>query len=190
MKVESPTSKVELSHTRPSRSLVISSEQRDPGGRGNVQLSTGWLAGWGLPVHLDLARCAAETGHHDAPIALAEIVEIAGHPDIFLAVLQDLVDFAAAPPLESLQAIGTLGGVQGRDDHAVELGPDGVVPRDLKGFVLLSDQKMVSIQSEFGKTDMTEVSYYHGNTELIGLGWDISPAGFGRRFHDIRKFSE
>lgn len=60
----------------------------------------------------------------------------------------------------------------------------------LKGFVLLSDQKIISIQSEFGKTKMMEVSYYHGNTELIGLGWDISPVGFGRRFHDIRKSSK
>ena len=60
----------------------------------------------------------------------------------------------------------------------------------LKGFVLLSNQKIVSIQSEFGKTRMMEVTHYHGNTELIGLGWDISPADFGRRFHDIRKSSE
>ena len=60
----------------------------------------------------------------------------------------------------------------------------------LKGFVLLSDQKIISIQSEFGQTRMMEVAHYHGNTELIGLGWDISPAGFGRRFHDIRKSSE
>ena len=60
----------------------------------------------------------------------------------------------------------------------------------MKGFVLLSDQKVISVQSEFGKTGMREVAYYQGNTELIGLGWDISPAGFGRRFHDIRKSSE
>ncbi len=60
----------------------------------------------------------------------------------------------------------------------------------LKGFVLLSDKRVISIQSEFGKTRMSEVAYYQGNTELIGLGWDISPAGFGRRFHDIRKSSE
>jgi G3E family GTPase len=60
----------------------------------------------------------------------------------------------------------------------------------LKGFVLLSNQKVISIQSEFGKTRMNEVPYYQGNTELTGLGWDISPADFGRRFHDIRKSSE
>jgi G3E family GTPase len=60
----------------------------------------------------------------------------------------------------------------------------------LKGFVLLSDQKVISIQSEFGHTRISEVTHYQGNTELIGLGWDISPAGFGRRFHDIRKSSE
>ena len=60
----------------------------------------------------------------------------------------------------------------------------------LKGFVLLSDQRIISIQSEFGQTRLTEVAHYQGNTELIGLGWDISPAGFGRRFHDIRKSGE
>ncbi len=60
----------------------------------------------------------------------------------------------------------------------------------LKGFVLLTDQKIVSIQSEFGRTRMKEVDYYRGNTELVGLGWDISPADFGRKFHDIRKSSE
>jgi len=60
----------------------------------------------------------------------------------------------------------------------------------LKGFVLLSNQKVINIQSEFGQTRMVEVSHYQGNTELVGLGWDISPADFGRRFHDIRKSSE
>jgi len=59
-----------------------------------------------------------------------------------------------------------------------------------KGFVLLSDQRIISIQSEFGQTRIKEVDHYQGNTELIGLGWDISPADFGRRFHDIRKSSE
>ena len=60
----------------------------------------------------------------------------------------------------------------------------------LKGFVLLSDQKIISIQSEFGHTRLNEVTHYHGNTELVGLGRDISPAGFGRRFHEIRKSRE
>jgi len=66
---------------------------------------------------------------------------------------------------------------------------DGKLVR-LKGFVLLSDKRIISIQSEFGQTRMMEVDHYHGNTELIGLGWDISPTDFGRRFHDIRKSSE
>jgi len=60
----------------------------------------------------------------------------------------------------------------------------------LKGFVLLHHQKTISIQSEFGKTRMMEVVHYQGNTEIIGLGWDISPSDFGRRFHDIRKSRE
>ena len=60
----------------------------------------------------------------------------------------------------------------------------------LKGFVRLSGQKIIRIQGGFGQTTMHEVSYYNGNTELIGLGWNISPAEFGRRFHDIRKSRE
>jgi G3E family GTPase len=60
----------------------------------------------------------------------------------------------------------------------------------LKGFVLLENQKVISIQSEFGHTRLSVVTHYYGNTELVGLGWDISPANFGRRFHDIRKSGE
>ena len=60
----------------------------------------------------------------------------------------------------------------------------------LKGFVLLANQKVIAVQSEFGKSRMDEVTYYQGNTELVGLGWDIIPADFGRRFHDIRKSGE
>jgi G3E family GTPase len=60
----------------------------------------------------------------------------------------------------------------------------------LKGFVLLSGQKIIRIQGGFGQTSMHEVSHYNGNTELIGLGWDISPSEFGRRFHEIRKSRE
>jgi G3E family GTPase len=60
----------------------------------------------------------------------------------------------------------------------------------LKGFVRLSGQKVMRVQGGFGRTTMHEVSYYKGNTELIGLGWNISPAEFGRRFHEIRKSRE
>ena len=60
----------------------------------------------------------------------------------------------------------------------------------LKGFVLLANQTVIAVQSEFGRSRMSEVTYYQGNTELVGLGWDISPADFGRRFHDIRKSGE
>ena len=60
----------------------------------------------------------------------------------------------------------------------------------LKGFVLLTDQKIIGIQGEYGRTRTREVEYYHGITELVGLGWDISAAHFGRRFHDIRKSSQ
>jgi G3E family GTPase len=58
----------------------------------------------------------------------------------------------------------------------------------MKGFVMLDDGKKVKIQSGFGTTSVEEISWYNGPTEMIGLGYDIGPAGFGRRFHDIRQF--
>lgn len=58
----------------------------------------------------------------------------------------------------------------------------------LKGFVMLNDNQRVKIQSGFGTTTVEEISWYSGPTELIGLGYDITPAGFGRRFHEIRQF--
>ena len=58
----------------------------------------------------------------------------------------------------------------------------------LKGFVLLNDGIKVKIQSGFGDTFIKEISWYNGPTELIGLGYDITPAMFGRRFHEIRQF--
>jgi G3E family GTPase len=60
----------------------------------------------------------------------------------------------------------------------------------LKGFVRLPGQKIIRVQGGYGQTHMHEVSYYKGNTELIGLGWNISPADFGKRFHEIRKSRE
>lgn len=58
----------------------------------------------------------------------------------------------------------------------------------LKGFVMLDGGIKVKIQSGFGNTSVEEISWYTGPTELIGLGYDITPAGFGRRFHEIRQF--
>jgi len=58
----------------------------------------------------------------------------------------------------------------------------------LKGFVMLDDGKKVKIQSGFSTTSVEEISWYNGPTELIGLGYDITSAGFGRRFHEIRQF--
>lgn len=57
----------------------------------------------------------------------------------------------------------------------------------IKGFINLENSKMMSVQSEFGKTRLKEIDYYAGPTELIGIGNDISPEEFGRRFHELRK---
>lgn len=58
----------------------------------------------------------------------------------------------------------------------------------MKGFVMINDGIRLKIQSGFGNTSIEEISWYRGPTELIGLGYDITPAGFGRRFHEIRQF--
>jgi G3E family GTPase len=58
----------------------------------------------------------------------------------------------------------------------------------MKGFVMLDDGSRVRIQSQFGSTSVEEISWYNGLTELIGLGYYITPADFGRRFHEIREF--
>jgi G3E family GTPase len=57
----------------------------------------------------------------------------------------------------------------------------------IKGFINLENAKMVSVQSEFGKTRIKEIDYYAGPTELIGIGYNISTEEFGRRFHELRK---
>jgi G3E family GTPase len=57
----------------------------------------------------------------------------------------------------------------------------------LKGFVMLNDGSKVKIQSQFGNTSVEEISWYNGPTELIGLGYNIIPVEFGRRFHEIRQ---
>jgi G3E family GTPase len=57
----------------------------------------------------------------------------------------------------------------------------------MKGYINLKAGKPRSIQSEFGNTQIQDAYRYTGPTELIGLGYDITSAEFGRRFHDIRK---
>lgn len=57
----------------------------------------------------------------------------------------------------------------------------------LKGFVNLSDSNTRRIQSEFGNTETEKIQHYAGPTELVGLGYNITSAEFGRRFHEIRK---
>jgi G3E family GTPase len=57
----------------------------------------------------------------------------------------------------------------------------------MKGFVMLNDGTTMKIQSGFGITSVEEILWYNGPTELIGLGYGITPAEFGRRFHEIRK---
>jgi G3E family GTPase len=58
----------------------------------------------------------------------------------------------------------------------------------MKGYVMLADGRKVKVQSQFGYTSVEEISWYNGPTEIIGLGYYITPAEFGRRFHEIREF--
>jgi hypothetical protein len=57
----------------------------------------------------------------------------------------------------------------------------------MKGYVLVEGGKVVGLQQVFGKTELRPVDSYDGQTELIGLGWDIESRDFGRKFHEIRK---
>jgi len=57
----------------------------------------------------------------------------------------------------------------------------------MKGYVMLNDGRKVKIQSQFGWTSVEDISWYKGPTEIIGLGYYITPADFGRRFHEIRE---
>jgi len=56
----------------------------------------------------------------------------------------------------------------------------------MKGFVMLDDGTKVKIQSQFGRTSVEKIAWYNGPTEIIGLGYYITPTLFGRRFHEIR----
>jgi G3E family GTPase len=57
----------------------------------------------------------------------------------------------------------------------------------MKGFVMLDDGRKVRIQSQFGSTSVEEIAWYIGPTEIIGLGYYVTPAMFGKRFHEIRE---
>jgi G3E family GTPase len=58
----------------------------------------------------------------------------------------------------------------------------------MKGFVIIDDGSKVSLQSVSGNSTVEDVPWYNGPTELIGLGYDITSAEFGRKFHEIRQF--
>ncbi len=57
----------------------------------------------------------------------------------------------------------------------------------MKGFVRIGKGRVIRVQSEFGQSRLSETGIYSGNTELIGLGWNITAGGFGKRFHEVRK---
>jgi hypothetical protein len=56
----------------------------------------------------------------------------------------------------------------------------------IKGFVNTGDGKSVAVQSCFGKTTIKEITGYQGPTELIGMGYGIDHASFGRRFRHFQ----
>lgn len=57
----------------------------------------------------------------------------------------------------------------------------------MKGYVWLEDGTFIKVQSAFGDTKINPAENYAGITEIIGLGYNINPAEFGRRFHDFRR---
>jgi len=57
----------------------------------------------------------------------------------------------------------------------------------MKGFVNLDNGQTIRIQSSFGITHTEQIDQYSGPTEMIGIGFDITAADFGKKFHSIRK---
>ena len=57
----------------------------------------------------------------------------------------------------------------------------------MKGFVNLEEGETLRIQSTFGTTSCEIKDTYSGPTELIGIGFDITAADFGKKFHSYRK---
>jgi len=57
----------------------------------------------------------------------------------------------------------------------------------MKGFVNLDEGQTIRIQSVFGVTRTEQIDQYTGPTELIGIGFDITAADFGKKFHAFRK---
>jgi G3E family GTPase len=57
----------------------------------------------------------------------------------------------------------------------------------MKGFVNLAEGQTLRLQSAFGETHTEEIHHYTGPTEMIGIGFDITAADFGKKFHHYRK---
>ena len=57
----------------------------------------------------------------------------------------------------------------------------------MKGFVNLDKGQTIRIQSAFGVTNTEQIHHYTGPTEMIGIGFDITAADFGKKFHTYRK---
>ncbi len=57
----------------------------------------------------------------------------------------------------------------------------------MKGFVNLDSGQTLRIQSVFGVTNTVQVYHYTGPTEMIGIGFNITAADFGKKFHSCRK---
>ena len=57
----------------------------------------------------------------------------------------------------------------------------------MKGFVNLEDGQTLRIQSIFGTTRTENIDHYSAPTEIIGIGFGITSADFGKKFHYHRK---
>ena len=57
----------------------------------------------------------------------------------------------------------------------------------MKGFVNLENGQTLRIQSLFGNTRIDNIDNYSAPTEIIGIGYGITSADFGKKFHIYRK---
>ncbi|MCP4754310.1 MAG: GTP-binding protein [Proteobacteria bacterium] len=109
----------------------------------------------------------------EQPMAIADRNEnpeqcSAGRPDVSSAVLRSTTFIAAANLNSFLNRF---------EEKAYRI----------KGFVNLSAETTVSVQSCFGKTSIVPVEKFFGPTELIALGPGIEPQEFTRSFEKFAK---
>ena len=108
-------------------------------------------------------------------MTLSEIVEITRDPNVFLTVLDDLVDFAEAPPFERLHSVRDFALTEGRRNDTVELGSEA--------------QAFLEVEHQIQGWELLEIFLGVGPEDLIVKTADVvadDQAGVEKEVHELR----